>query len=131
MSITCRQISISIFFYLQRNNPKPQKKNFQALLQKPTKKTQRTNKMFRQHGVLSGFHFQVFFYLFALSSDPSLPSPPKRSPDPKKVTKWLPKSYKFAEKNNKPKSTNTYVFTFPSINLQVSRRGPAAPGCSP
>ena len=70
------------------------KKHFPRLLQKPTKKTSRKTANSYQNGVLFGLHFWVFFYFLALCSDLGFPSPPKRSPDPKKVTKRHPTSDK-------------------------------------
>ena len=47
-----------------------------------------------KNGVLVGLPVWLFFYVVALCSDPGLPSPPKRSTDPKKVEKWHPTSDK-------------------------------------
>ena len=77
---------------------KAQQKHFPRLLQKPTKKTSRTTPNCYENCVLFGVNFWVFFYLLALCSDLGFPSPPKRSPDPKKVTKRHPTSDKINSK---------------------------------
>ena len=77
---------------------KAQKNTSQDSSKNQRKKHHEKLRILMKNGVLFGLHFCVLFYLLALCSDLGFPSPPKRSPDPKKVTKRHPTSDKINSK---------------------------------